>query len=168
MCFAAQALWQARSQLPGASYQMMLCEIPCFSFVKRRPAAGRRRTDRTAARIRASYLRQYGVLLPRCQVDSTSCIIQFAGLLLAAGALRSRAHPGIMHLHTPNAHVGAALEDWRRAGSPAAALPRQAQPAGGGGHEQLAGASSFGMSGVNAHMLLGASGTTSTAPQVTF
>jgi len=144
---------------------MMLCEIPRFSFVKRRPAAARRRAGTHPGIM---HLRQYGVLLPRCQADLTSCTIQFAGLLLAAGALRGRAHPGIMHLHTLNAHVGAPLEDWRRAGSPAAALPRQAQPAGGGGHEQLAGASSFGMSGVNAHMLLGASETTSSAPQVTF
>ena len=77
------------------------------------------------------------------------------GLLLAAGALTAASAPPIMHLRTPNAHVGAALDDWRRTGGAAAALPRQLQPGAGGLSGQLAGTSSFGMSGVNAHALLG-------------
>ena len=77
-----------------------------------------------------------------------------AGLLLAAGALTAASAPPVMHLRTPNVHVAAALDDWRRSSGAPAALPQQSQPGAGGLSGQLAGTSSFGMSGVNAHVLL--------------
>jgi acyl transferase domain-containing protein len=80
--------------------------------------------------------------------------VSSAGLLLAAGALTAASAPPVMHLRTPNVHVAAALDDWRQSGGAAAALPRQEQPSAGGLSGQLAGTSSFGMSGVNAHVLL--------------
>ena len=79
------------------------------------------------------------------------------GALLAAQTLSSASAPAVMHLRAANAHVESALADWRRRHARLAHAPRQLAPgqqrAGG-----LAGASSFGMSGVNAHMLLGAAG----------
>ena len=61
-----------------------------------------------------------------------------------------------MHLRNTNAYVIAALEDWRKTAHLAAAVPLQAaaaqSPSGVAGG--LAGTSSFGMSGVNAHMIV--------------
>ena len=78
------------------------------------------------------------------------------GALLALQTLGAGSAPAVMHLRTANAYVEAALGDWRRRHARRAHVPRQLAPgqrrrAGG-----LAGSSSFGMSGVNAHMLLGA------------
>ena len=84
------------------------------------------------------------------------------GLLLAASALQARAVAPVKHLRTLNPYVAAATSDWRRRCGLVAAIPMQGGPGGGaaeseaGGRCALAGTSSFGMSGVNAHALLAA------------
>eukprot|EP00887_Chlorella_sp_A99_P003341 scaffold26.g3341.t1 len=84
------------------------------------------------------------------------------GALLAIQAVIHEAVPPVMHLRTMNAYVEAALDDWgkprpRQATGLAANIPRQAAPTA---HQaapgMLAGTSSFGMSGVNAHAVLSA------------
>lgn len=80
-----------------------------------------------------------------------------AGLLLAVSALQQQAAPGILNLRGVNPYVSAAISDWRKASAKAAALPRQLAPhtERQQGMGRSAGASSFGMSGVNAHVILG-------------
>lgn len=76
------------------------------------------------------------------------------GLLLAACMAGQQAAPAVMHLRTVNPYVAAALGDWSAHGSKPLLLPRQ--HAGGSMVQgsEAAGTSSFGMSGVNAHMLV--------------
>ena len=74
------------------------------------------------------------------------------GLLLSACLVEKCSAPGIMHLRNVNPYVQAALSDWNSRGRSVAFVPREnATAAGTGG---ISGSSSFGMSGVNAHMLL--------------
>ena len=77
------------------------------------------------------------------------------GLLMAAMAATQQGSAPVLHLRSTNPYVEAALADWRKSGSWAAVVPRQQQAAQQAA--QLAGTSSFGMSGVNAHALVSAS-----------
>lgn len=79
------------------------------------------------------------------------------GLFAAAGALGTNLAPPVMHLRSMNPYVTAALGDWSKLARLQSRIPLQA--AGGnltarGGAATVAGTSSFGMSGVNAHALL--------------
>ena len=77
------------------------------------------------------------------------------GLLLASGMDSHQAAPAIMHLRFMNPYVQAALGDWGTAGGRALHLPRQfAAGSAASAAPGAAGTSSFGMSGVNAHMLV--------------
>lgn len=79
------------------------------------------------------------------------------GLLLAAMTLHSGASAPVKHLRTVNPYVAAALSDWRRHCSLSASMPRQCAPAvtaSAAERAPVAGTSSFGMSGVNAHALV--------------
>lgn len=79
---------------------------------------------------------------------------------MAIGALVNGASAPIMHLRTVNAYVAAAIVDWRKNARLHAYMPRQCGSAfltsKNSTKGTLASTSSFGMSGVNAHMLLDA------------
>jgi hypothetical protein len=101
---------------------------------------------------------------PMALVSNKSCYghtegtAGLTGLFMAASTLRQGAMPPIMHLRKVNPYVEAALGDWGkgRGRGNAVTLPRQMAPAGTGACSagMLASTSSFGMSGVNAHMIL--------------
>lgn len=79
------------------------------------------------------------------------------GALLAAGALQKAALPPIVNLREINPYVSAALADWQGRLALAAAPSRQLAPAAhliSRAEQRLAGTSSFGMSGVNAHAVV--------------
>ena len=71
-------------------------------------------------------------------------------------ALSQTAHAGIATLRTLNPYVGAALGEWSRTPGLQPSVPRQLAPAAQLRPGAAAGASSFGMSGTNAHMLASA------------
>lgn len=82
-----------------------------------------------------------------------------AGLSLAAAALQHKAAAPVKHLRNPNPYVTTALGDWQKHHGIKAMLPRQKAAAPASGDEGcLAGTSSMGMSGVNAHALLSCPG----------
>lgn len=81
------------------------------------------------------------------------------GVLMAVKSLEQDAVAAILNLRALNPYVSTAVSDWQKLRAPKALLPRQL---GGNAANQprssrTAGASSFGMSGVNAHALLGVS-----------
>ena len=88
------------------------------------------------------------------------------GLLLSMAALHNQAAPEVMHLRSLNPYVAAAMGEWGAARRDAGVRAlRQTAPTGS--LQQLAGTSSFGMSGVNAHMLVSQAGDLAPAePQV--
>ena len=75
------------------------------------------------------------------------------GIFLAAETLRQHSHPAVLNLRSVTPYVEAALSDWRKAGV-AASAPRQSSPGASWQPAAAAGASSFGMSGTNAHLML--------------
>ena len=83
------------------------------------------------------------------------CSMSNAGLLMAAVASNAATAPSILNLRTLNPYVATAVADWRKIAAPVPLLSRQMGPNNGSTVTSIAGASSFGMSGVNAHILLG-------------
>ena len=98
-------------------------------------------------------------LVPRALVSNKACYghtegaAGLTGLLLASSVLSRSTMPAIMHLRAINPYVQAALSDWGHKARNPAAVPRALSP--GTSSAAIAGSSSFGMSGVNAHMLAG-------------
>ena len=76
------------------------------------------------------------------------------GALLAHAALMYACRPAVMHLRNPNAYVEAALQDWRKSSNACGAVQRQRAPSAVATSAHAAGSSSFGMSGINAHVIL--------------
>ena len=71
--------------------------------------------------------------------------------------MRYAALPPVMHLRDVNPYVESTLGDWGKKQGLAAAVPRQSAPAPAqspGAGDRAVGTSSFGMSGVNSHVLL--------------
>lgn len=85
-----------------------------------------------------------------------------SGALLAVQCLNMATLPPIMHLRSPNPYVEAAMNDWRMQHQLSSELPRsKLSLKSSTGREgdidsdiDISGTSSFGMSGINAHMLL--------------
>lgn len=77
------------------------------------------------------------------------------GAMLAVLGLQAAATPPIMHSRALNPYVASAFEEWRSRLTVQSLVPRQssAWPATAATLSLLAGCSSFGMSGVNAHGL---------------
>lgn len=101
--------------------------------------------------------------------SQVSLLAGLTGLLLAACAQQQRALAPVVNLRIVNPHVTATLDDWCSRHRLQAALPRQAAaiPAlatDPGLRGQLAGSSSFGMGGINAHVLLSCEPTSAKAP----
>ena len=96
-------------------------------------------------------------------LDSTSlCVMTgLAGVSIALAALQNVSAPPIKHLRNMNSHVVAALGDWIKRQHMSAFMPRQASPNATSFTAQMAGTSSMGMSGVNAHLLLSSTEATS-------
>ncbi len=78
-------------------------------------------------------------------------------------AMRTSAHAPVLHLSTVNPYIDSTLGDWHKKHGLAAAVPRQAGPApqlasapgaAAAASPAAVGTSSFGMSGVNAHVLM--------------
>ena len=77
--------------------------------------------------------------------------------MLTSQGMRHGAHPPVMHLRMMNPHVRAAAMDWEASRRLVPSIPRQPGP---GVTAQAAkstvGTSSFGISGVNGHLMLAA------------
>ena len=67
-----------------------------------------------------------------------------------------------MHLRSLNSHVETALREWQVHHDIMGAMPRQQAPLQVEYSKHVVGTSSFGMSGINAHMLVRAASTTKT------
>ena len=87
-----------------------------------------------------------------------------AGLSFAALTLLQTSLPPIKHLRSMNPYVMTAVGDWAKHQGMQASLPRQAAPVVLL-HGSLAGTSSMGMSGVNAHLLMAHTGSSATVSQ---
>eukprot|EP00884_Botryococcus_braunii_P010939 jgi/Botrbrau1/19847/Bobra.0124s0083.1 len=74
------------------------------------------------------------------------------GALLSLCMLRQASYPGFMCLRDMNPYVAAALSDWRDSAN-GVLVPRTSSSSSK--HVRFAGTSSFGMSGVNAHAIMG-------------
>lgn len=82
-----------------------------------------------------------------------------AGLLLSVATLQNQAVPQVMHLRSINPYVSTAMEDWSTTPNAVFARAlRQTAPTIQREGNLVAGTSSFGMSGVNAHMLVSTTG----------
>jgi acyl transferase domain-containing protein len=82
-----------------------------------------------------------------------------AGFLLAMCALQQQAHAAVMHCRNVNPYVVTCLTEWRATARIRGGIPRQPGPRASVGAAAtaaaaVAGTSSFGMSGVNAHALM--------------
>lgn len=78
------------------------------------------------------------------------------GVLMAVKSLHQSAAASILGLRTLNPYVATAVSGWDKVNAPKTLLPRElgANAARQRDSLQAAGASSFGMSGVNAHVLV--------------
>lgn len=90
-------------------------------------------------------------------LTSVSAWTGLAGASVAVAALQNSCAAPIKHLREMNPHVMAALGDWKKHHVLSAYLPRQQSACASSYTPQMAGTSSMGMSGVNAHLLLSSS-----------
>jgi acyl transferase domain-containing protein len=74
---------------------------------------------------------------------------------MALKTLDRREHAALSTCRTLNPYVAAALLDWKQKHSLAPVVPRQLGPAVDQRVSSLAGTSSFGMGGTNAHLMVG-------------
>eukprot|EP00887_Chlorella_sp_A99_P003342 scaffold26.g3342.t1 len=104
------------------------------------------------------HLRAVALVSAKSCYGHTEGAAGLTGLLLATQVVGHKAVPPVMHLRATNPHVESSFADWQKTYGLAASVPRAAAPSPSDGTVeapcQLAGTSSFGMSGVNAHALL--------------
>ena len=110
-----------------------------------------------AAAKGASQGRVVGLASVKSFYGHTEGTAGLTGLLLAACSAQQRLLPPVVNLRGVNPYVGSALAGFggsSGSNSSGVAIPRQAAPDASASAGLVAGTSSFGMSGVNAHMLL--------------
>ena len=72
---------------------------------------------------------------------------------MAVQSLQQRCNAAILNLRSLNPYVANALADWSKGSDLKATVPRMATASSAWRPDALAGASSFGMGGTNAHLL---------------
>jgi 3-oxoacyl-(acyl-carrier-protein) synthase len=110
-----------------------------------------------ASSLRAGFdpmARQVMLVSNKSCYGHTEGVAGLSGLLTAMSSARHLSAPPIMHLRDINSYVAASLDDGRSQAGFSFAVPRQAAPRAGHAGA-LAATSSFGMSGINAHLILG-------------
>ncbi len=118
-------------------------------------ALGRAVSENTATRM---HINMFSLMSSKSCMGHTEGAAGVAGLLLSITSMRSQQTPGIMHLRVLNPYVAAAWDDWRDS-DVATYAPRQRAPCPGhtlraASARAISSTSSFGMSGINAFMLV--------------